>query len=560
MIKRGAASLTITLFDEDGVFWERGYGYADVGKKTAAQPTTIYRVGSISKLFTATAIMQLAAKGLVDLDAPLTSYLPEFSLRPPPPFMPGADKWSLSDITIRTMLTHHSGIPTNVMKGYVTNEPIPFTEYVNTIRGWRAQAPVGLAFGYSNVAVTLLGHVVERMSGEPFADYIQKHILTPSGMETASFESTPAILAQVAHSYFGGEEIDAKQIGIVPAGGLFSNARDLAAFGRMALRGGLGSMGRVLETSDLESMWTRQNGNVALDRNFKMGLGWLLKDAQSIPGGGRAVWHNGGLIAHRSYLLLLPDDGIGVVALTNTAETLPDEIGQLALELALESRAGTTGDKAKFEDLPALVPPENIDHEKLDTISGNYSTLFGGLTLRRQGDSLRSQKLAFLSSVELQPLVDGSYRPRFRVFDLIPYTPEELSDPQLKVEFEHVGEFDTIYVGEKQEPSTLIGVRVSPSPAMTAWRNRVGRYRLINAGSDFPFYNMLQLHVLDGRLMISFHGDSGWPLPISPDYLEPVTDDEACGLPPWGSSCLYARMIDGELELELLGYKFRHDH
>ncbi|NOX50694.1 MAG: beta-lactamase family protein, partial [Gammaproteobacteria bacterium] len=248
LLDAGAASLTLAIFDADGVFWEKGYGLADVANEILAVPSTLYRVGSISKLFTATAIMQLVAKGEVVLDAPLTTYLPEFSLQPPPPILPGAAQWQLSDITIRSMLTHQSGIPTNVLKAYVSNHPIPFTDYVKVIRGWRAQAPVGLAFGYSNVAVTLLGHVVQRVSGVPFSEYIQKNILMPTGMPTSSFEATSEILATVARSYLAGDEIDAKQIGIIPAGALFSNVQELAAFGRMALRRGIGVRGRVLET------------------------------------------------------------------------------------------------------------------------------------------------------------------------------------------------------------------------------------------------------------------------------------------------------------------------
>ncbi|NNL84962.1 MAG: beta-lactamase family protein, partial [Myxococcales bacterium] len=301
-LDEGAASLAIALFDENGVFWDKGYGLADVEDRVAATPSTLYRVGSISKLFTSTAVMQLAAQGLIDLDAPLVRYLPEFEIGPPPPFLPGADSWSLTDITIRAMLTHHSGIPSDVFRGFFAEDPLHYTEYVELLRGWKAQAPVGLVHAYSNVAMTLLGHVVARVSGDAFPRYTRERILSPSGMTMSTFASTPEIERGVARSYVKGENIEPMQIGATPAGGLFSSARELARFGQVALRGGAGNGGQILSTRDLHTMWERHNEGVALDGGFEMGLGWFRDSSEAaIPGGGFSVGHAGGMLAHRSF-------------------------------------------------------------------------------------------------------------------------------------------------------------------------------------------------------------------------------------------------------------------
>ena len=116
--KNNVTGLSIALVDDKGLIWAQGFGYADKENKIPATPQTVYRVASISKLFTATAIMQLAEQGKINIDEPLTTYLPEFSIKTR---FPGEGK-----ITPRNLMTHHSGLPANFYKGIFSSNPATF--------------------------------------------------------------------------------------------------------------------------------------------------------------------------------------------------------------------------------------------------------------------------------------------------------------------------------------------------------------------------------------------------------------------------------------------------
>ncbi len=554
VLEEGAASLTIALFDDNGIYWERGYGFASVEEAVPATPQTFYRVGSISKLITSIAVMQLVAQGLVELDAPLTRYLPEFELGPPPPFLPNAAEWTLDDITIRSMLTHHSGIPSDIFSRFFAAEPAHYTEYVTLLRGFKAQAPVGLVHAYSNVAMTLLGHVVERVSGDPFPRYAEERVMRPSGMARSTFR-TELLEDEIAKSYVDGDAIDPMKLGAVPAGALVSSARELAAFGQMALRDGTGASGEILSSKDLRAMWRRQNGDVALDSTFEMGLGWFRDSSQAaVPGGGLAVGHSGGMLAHRSHFLLLPEHDLGVAVLTNAAEAGPaaQDIVYLALRLALEARRGVPF--REWEPAPPRLA-ESTDPGALADLAGRYATLATAVRLERRGDALRTQAFTRFTSAELRPAVDGSFRPRLRFMGLLPLEPDELKRFQLR--FRRVGAIDAVYIDPERGPEFFVGWRVDPSPATAAWKARLGRYRVANATDEHLFFEEVTLELEEGRLVLSIALDDE-PRPLK-RYLEPLSDSEACDwtLGRGGGARVFARNTGGGTELELLGFRLR---
>jgi CubicO group peptidase (beta-lactamase class C family) len=140
------------------VVWSAGFGYADAATRKPAIPQTLYPVGSISKLFTATAVMQLAEQGAVDLDAPLSRYLPQFSIR---------SRFAGSPpITVRSVLTHHSGLPGDLTQGMWSGGS--FTTVAERLWEEHTAYPPHLVFNYSNLGYTLLGHMIEAVTGEDF--------------------------------------------------------------------------------------------------------------------------------------------------------------------------------------------------------------------------------------------------------------------------------------------------------------------------------------------------------------------------------------------------------
>jgi CubicO group peptidase (beta-lactamase class C family) len=126
MRKTDTPGLSVALVDDQRVVWAQGYGYADQERKVAATARTIYRVGSISKLFTDVAALQLAEQGRLDLDKPLTTYLPEFAIK--------SRAEHPAPITLRQLMTHHAGLPRDVLKGFQTDAPAPIDALLSDLR------------------------------------------------------------------------------------------------------------------------------------------------------------------------------------------------------------------------------------------------------------------------------------------------------------------------------------------------------------------------------------------------------------------------------------------
>ena len=228
MKKHDVTGMSIALVDDRGLIWAEGFGYADIENAVPATPETVYRVASISKLFTATAVMQLAEQGRIDIDEPLTRYLPEFSIKTR---FPGK-----GSITPRNMMTHHSGLPANFYKGILSKHPEPFTKVIKELGDEYAAYPPDFVYSYSNLGVTLLGNLIERVGGKDFTSYMDESLLRPLGMASSSFSAKDGMV--VAKGYRKGKETSDPAIRDLPASGLLSNAVDMGRFMQMVLAGG----------------------------------------------------------------------------------------------------------------------------------------------------------------------------------------------------------------------------------------------------------------------------------------------------------------------------------
>src|SRR6185503_12206940 len=214
----------VTVVKDGQLLTARGYGYADVEKKTPVDPErTLFRPGSVSKLVTWTAVMQLVEQGKLDLDKDINSYLdfkiPDYDGKP---------------ITLRQIMTHTAGFE-EAIKGLIFSDPahlLPLGDYLKRWTPKRVFAP-GTTPAYSNWATSLAGYVVERVSGEKFDDYCDKHIFAPLGMTNSTMrQPLPAALAgQMASGYKPGKEAGKFEIvGPAPAGSLSSTGTDMAKF------------------------------------------------------------------------------------------------------------------------------------------------------------------------------------------------------------------------------------------------------------------------------------------------------------------------------------------
>ena len=184
---KGIPALSIALVDDQRIVWARGFGFADPARRIPATAEAVYRVGSVSKLFTDLAVMQLVEQGKVDLDAPVSRYVPEFA--PKNPYR--------TAITLRQLMSHRSGLVREPPVGhYFDPAPPSLDAVVRSLASTTLVFEPGTRTKYSNAGIAVVGAVIEKVGKEPFAAAIDRALLRPLGMSRSSFEPGKELSAQ----------------------------------------------------------------------------------------------------------------------------------------------------------------------------------------------------------------------------------------------------------------------------------------------------------------------------------------------------------------------------
>ncbi|MEA3538980.1 MAG: serine hydrolase domain-containing protein [Pseudomonadota bacterium] len=303
-LARGAVAGAVVVVVKDGqVLTQRGYGYSDVEKRTPVDPEkTLFRPGSVSKLFTWTAVMQLVQEGKLDLDTDVNTYL-DFKI-PPRDGKP---------ITLRNIMTHTSGFEESIRKliSDETETPAPLGAVLKRWVPNRIFAP-GTTPAYSNYATGLAGYIVERVSGMPFDDYIDQRILMPLGMTHSTFrQPLPASLKPLMSQSYrtaSGKAMPFEVVEPAPAGSLSASGADMGKFMIAHLANG----GPLLSPETAKTMHTTFLDMIPpLNR---MALGFYEQNQN----GYRIIAHNGGTQRFFTYLWLLIDQNVGVYISLNS--------------------------------------------------------------------------------------------------------------------------------------------------------------------------------------------------------------------------------------------------
>jgi CubicO group peptidase (beta-lactamase class C family) len=229
LIKNGnVPSVVMALVDDQEVVWQEAFGYADLEEKIFASVDTVYRVASVSKPFTGLAIMKLYEDGMIDIDAPITDYLPDFSVKTR---FPDSDP-----ITIRSIMAHRAGLPSSSIRlesdfELESYETMSLEDIVNSLKDQYVAYPVGYRYKYQNLGFSLLGRIIEVVTGSEFADYMQDNILNPIGMNDSSFLSSPEIQGKLARGYNLDQDqallVSYPDISDLPAGNLYTTLIDM---------------------------------------------------------------------------------------------------------------------------------------------------------------------------------------------------------------------------------------------------------------------------------------------------------------------------------------------
>ena len=304
-----AAGATVLVRRDGKELLKKGYGFSDIAKKKPVDPdSTIFRLASISKLFTWISVMQLVEQGKLDLDADVNRYL-DFQIAPA----------FGKPVTLRNLMTHTGGFEEEIRDILVTDpkKATPLREFLIENQP-RRMFPPGEVPAYSNYGVGLGGYIVQRASGQMFEDYVAEHIFQPLAMKHSSFRQPLAqeLAALPSEGYRSNTEKPAVGFEIftpAPAGGISSTASDMGRFAEALLNGGQLDGHRILKPETLQSMWTKQFGTS--DALPVMCMGFY----QTWRNGLRFIGHDGDLIAFHSMFLVEPEKKLVVFISYNSA-------------------------------------------------------------------------------------------------------------------------------------------------------------------------------------------------------------------------------------------------
>jgi len=390
---RGLPGIVAGVVSGDDLVWAQGFGYADVESERPMETDTRFRMASHSKLFTATAIMQLREEGRVRLDDPVTDYLPWFAFQAPSPDDP--------PVTIEHLLTHSSGLPREAGPHW-SDLDFPTAEEVRALMADR-RAPFSpeVRWKYSNLAYTIAGMVVEEVSGMSWADYLQQNIFDPLGMSSSSVDrEDPKMATGYGSRMPDGSRrvfpfVDAR--GMAAATGLTSTVEDMARFVSAQFRSGGRGGDRLLGTASLREMHRVRMLETTWTRGQGIGFSVQRRD------GTLYVGHGGGYPGYTTNTSIQLDSKVGVIVLTNTNDSNPAQIAQQLMSTVGEAVAEATAEE-----------PEMVAwNPAWERFAGTYRSRSGEtrvLVMNGRLVMMNPWASSIGNPTELEPIGDGTFR------------------------------------------------------------------------------------------------------------------------------------------------------
>ena len=473
MAEQGIPGLAVALVDKDRVLWTEGFGHLDGQDSAPVTADTMFAVQSMSKNFTATAVMHAVGAGRLDLDEPITTYLPDFTVNS------AFERHPERKITLRMLLSHTAGF---TMEAPIGNnyefEPGDFDEHVRSISDTWLRFPVGTGYAYSNLGIDLAGYLLERAYGQPFATVMHDLLLSPLGMGRSTFDRDAILAATnraVGHTAPVPERALPVYDAMTAAGGLFSTATDLARYLRFQLNDGSLDGRVVLDPALMAEMRTVPAPHAGAPSGYALGVERLRWHAGS---NADLFTHGGGGLGWLSDLWWSPPLGIGVAVLTNSADH------QLQGELALSILGDLTHEPGSVyrDRLLALPSRSTADSEEAYQLPAGLAELVAGAGMAPLGDE--SARWARYTGAYRTPdlgFLDPTRPPeRFLIEAGVPYLDaDDPNDYQVLVRHRLTEIEPGLFLAENGETLDLRGpvptwrnvdlVRVTGGPAPWQW-------------------------------------------------------------------------------------------
>lgn len=354
-------AFSISLVDDDEVIWAKGFGHQDGAQKVPATADTVYRVGSISKLFTDITVMQLIEEGKLDLDVPIQTYLPDFQ-----PYNPYD-----TELTLRQLMSHRSGLVRESPVGNYFDPTEPtLAETVASLNETKLVYKPETTTKYSNAAIAVVGAIIEKVADDSHPAEVRKRILDPLEMSASSFDVTPAVEKQLATAWmrtYDGRRFEAPTflLGTGPAGNLYSSTNDLSKFLICLFAGGQYNGRQIVKKETFDEMLTPLLDSDGKPQGF--GIGFHIEELD----GYKKVGHGGAVYGFSTQLEALPERKLGVAAVCSMDGTNPivTRLANHALRLMIAVQDG--------RPLPKYETTTPIPSQRAEQLVGTYKELNG---------------------------------------------------------------------------------------------------------------------------------------------------------------------------------------
>ena len=363
----GASSISFSLVDGKRTVWSTTVGAID---ENGTKPTasTLYGIGSVTKTFTAIAVMQLVDAGKVSLDAPVTDYVTDFTMASP----------EYRQVTVRMLLNHSAGFPGTDASNGITSTPYPgyAQQVLDTLATSTLKTTPGSMSVYCNDCFTLAGILVERMSGLSYTDYVQQRILTPLKMRMSLFPTTPLSPGSYAPIVTDAGALPPALLNVYASGGLLSTPTDLGRLAAMLMNGGTLDGVRILSSQAIKEMSRNQLTSTltAGPPQFRYDLGWDTVTEPGLAAAGVDGWNKGGdTPQYHAAFTLAPKEDVAAAVLAVGTGVSSAALAGLAQRIVLSALA----EKGVIDGLPAPLAgpaprPEAPTAAQVADIAGIY--------------------------------------------------------------------------------------------------------------------------------------------------------------------------------------------
>lgn len=356
-------ALSIALVDRDGIVWSNCFGTINNGN-SPNNPETMFSIQSISKTFTAVAILAAVAEGILDLDTPVEAYVPGFLLNS------YFDEKPLEVITLRHLLSHKAGLVHEAPVGnnYTYDTPT-FEAHVRSIQDTDLRYPVGQCYSYSNLGIDMAAYILQKVSGMPFYQYLQEKVLDPLEMEHSSANPSVILASENRAAGFSrGREESRVIVPMQGAGGVYASMEDLATFVRFHINKGSMDGKEIIPADLLGEMYTVPFQVEGQINGYGLGIASHERHQATF------LNHSGGGYGYLADMAWNKDLGVGMVVLTNSVNhRLQGSLYREILDKLMEAGRGKTSQGKEKKPEPGIEIP--VEEQKL--YCGNYVGRFG---------------------------------------------------------------------------------------------------------------------------------------------------------------------------------------